>query len=65
MTPSNRRAAARLISHVLVGAAATVAVRQLLGRQAGAGASVLTFAVGILMHERLDAPLANVVVTLL
>ncbi len=65
MSPSDRRATARITSHVLVGAAVAVTARQLFGRQAGPGIQLLVAGLGILAHERIDAPLADVVITLL
>jgi hypothetical protein len=65
MTPSNRRAAARLISHVLVGGAATLLAKQVLGRRAGLGARLLTGAAAAALHQRLDAPVANALLTVL
>jgi hypothetical protein len=47
---------ARVISHVLVGGAATLLVRQVVGSRGGAAAMLATFALTAIVHELLDAP---------
>ena len=65
MNPSNRRALARVISHGLVGLAATIATKQLLGRRAGLTVSIVSFVGVTILHEKLDAPVADVVASVL